>query len=359
MDGSNSLVDIQAAYMRQFGDMLFRENVAALVQKLDAHLFLENEKSRTHLQQLIAEFRDQPSRSAFHAGVSYDANPERLRAQLQSFFAPENGGPGDPNPTDSKRTIVGLMAPHIDLRTGGPCFAHAYKALLEASTVYTCVILGTGHEPLPQRFALSRKDFETPLGLVPADNDFIDELTSCSTLDLFADEFAHRREHTIEFQTIFLKMLLPHVRIVPILCSFGVEELKQHSEPILSMVHSLRETLDRYPQPVCLLSSVDLAHIGPRYGDPFRPHAGTVRENKDADHDLLELMATVDAEGFANTLVSQQNRRRICGLPPLYVMLKTLEGSAEGELLRYDHTEVDNERSFVTFASMAFYGKTA
>ena len=65
--------------------------------------------------------------------------------------------------------------------------------------------MGTCHEPLPNYFALSRKDFETPLGLLSADNDFIDDLVSRSDLDLFADELSHRREHTIEFQTLFLK----------------------------------------------------------------------------------------------------------------------------------------------------------
>jgi AmmeMemoRadiSam system protein B len=224
--------------------------------------------------------------------------------------------------------------------------------------VSTCVILGTGHEPLANCFALSRKNFETPLGLVAADNDFIEELTSRCSLDLLADEFAHRREHTIEFQTLFLSLLLPDVRIVPILCSFAVEELEQRSRDILTMVYSRRETLDSYPHPVCLVSSVDLAHIGPRYGDPFQPHAGTVREHEEADRQLLETMAAADADTFANTLVRERNRRRICGLPPLYTMLKTLESTVEGELLRYDYTEVDGEGSFVTFGSMAFYART-
>jgi len=358
MDGSNSVVDIQAAYMRRFGDMLFREKLDGLIQTLDDYLFLDNENSRARMRQLINEFSKQSSRSAFHAGVSYEPDPEGLRRQLQSFFDPDNGGPGDPQPHQSKKTIAALMAPHIDLRAGGPCFAYAYKALVEASPVSTCVILGTGHEPLANCFALSRKNFETPLGSVAADNDFIDALTSRCSLDLFADEFAHRREHTIEFQTLFLSLLLPDVRIVPILCSFAVEELERRSADILTMVYALRETLDAYPQPVCLVSSVDLAHIGPRYGDRFRPHAGTVREHEEADRQLLETMATADGDSFASTLVREGNRRRICGLPPLYTMLKTLESTVEGELLRYDHTEVDGEGSFVTFGSMAFYART-
>lgn len=355
MDGSNSMVDIQAAFMRRFGSMLFREDLDGLVRELDTYLFLENENSRSRAQQLITEFRNQPSRPAFHAGISYEADAEALRTQLQSFFSPENGGPGDPKPAASGRSILGLMAPHIDLRTGGPCFAYAYKALLEASPIHTCIVLGTGHEPLPNYFALSRKDFETPLGLLSADNDFIDELASRCSLDLFADEFAHRREHTIEFQTLFLKLLLPEVKIVPILCSFGVEEMEPPAEAILHMTLSLQESLASSPRQVCLLSSVDLAHIGPRYGDPFRPHAGTVREHDEADHRLLETISSADAEGFASILVRERNRRRICGLPPLYLMLKALEGTAVGELLNYDSTEVDGEGSFVTFASMAFY----
>jgi predicted class III extradiol MEMO1 family dioxygenase len=80
-----------------------------------------------------------------------------------------------------------------------------------------------------------------------------------------------------------------------------------------------------------------------------------VREHQEADHRLLEIVSKADAEAFATTLVGERNRRRICGLPALYTMLKTLEGMVEGELLRYDFTKVDNEGSFVTFASVALY----
>jgi AmmeMemoRadiSam system protein B len=355
MDGSNSVVDIQAAYMRRFGDILYREELAGLLQKLDTHFFLENENSRGRMRQLITEFHNQPTRPAYHAGVSYENDGDDLRVQLKSFFAPENGGPGDPSPTEPRRTIAGLIAPHIDLRSGGPCFAYAYQALVEANAVHTCVVLGTGHEPLPHYFALCRKDFETPLGSVAVDQEFIGELSRRCRLDLFADEFAHRREHTIEFQALFLRLLLPEVQIVPILCSFGVEELEQRTDDIQHAVQALKETIFNYPHPVVLLSSVDLAHIGPRYGDSFRPQAETVREHNEADHRLLEIVSNGDAETFATTLIREGNRRRICGLPPLYTMLRTLGRKVEGELLRYDYTRVDNEGSFVTFASVAFY----
>jgi AmmeMemoRadiSam system protein B len=357
MDGSNSLVDIQAAYMRQFGRMLFREELEELILKLDTSLFLDNDRSRAHRERIIAEFRSQPCRPAFLAGSGYEADPEKLRQQLLGFFSGEHGGPGQPEPGKGGRRLLGLVAPHIDLRSGGPCFAYTYKALVEAAPVSTCVILGTGHEPLSRYFALTRKDFETPLGPVAVDGEFVDELCHRSVFDLFADEFAHRREHTIEFQVLFLKLLLPEVRIVPILCSFGVEEMEQAVEPIANMVRALRETIETYPRPVCVLASVDLAHIGPRYGDSFQPHPGTIRETALADERLLETVAAVNPEAFAAKLIRERNCRRICGLPPLYILLKILEGRAAGELLRYASAEVDMHHSFVSFASMVLYDR--
>jgi len=358
MNGSNTLVDIQAAYMRQFGHILFRERLEELIGKLDAHFFLENERSQAHREQIVTEFRSRPRRAAFLAGSGYEADPDKLQAQLLEFFSPECGGPGDAELHRTGKRLLGLVAPHIDLRAGGPCFAHAYKAFLEAAPIGTCIILGTGHEPLSRYFALTRKDFETPLGPVPVDAAFVGELCRRAPFDLFVDELAHRREHTIEFQTLFLRLLLPEVRIVPILCSFGVEEIEQGIEAINAMVAALKEAMEAHERPVCLLASVDLAHIGPRYGDSFQPHPGTVRETALADERLLETVAAGDPDAFASILIQERNSRRICGLPPLYTMLKVLEGRARGEVLHYASAEVDPYHSFVSFTAMALYERT-
>ncbi|MBW1982501.1 MAG: AmmeMemoRadiSam system protein B [Deltaproteobacteria bacterium] len=357
LDGSHSITDIQAAYMRRFGDLLFREALEGLLRTLDDNFMLDNDRSRRQKEQLINEFRQQSTRAPYHAGLTYENDPEKLRSQLLAYFSPENGGPGFPEPAHLKRPLRALVAPHIDLRAGGPCFAHAYKALLEAQPIGTCVILGTGHEPLPHYFALSRKDFDTPLGRVAADQEFIDEFSHRSPVDLFADEFAHRREHTIEFQVVFLRLLLPDVKIVPLLCSFGVEEIGEEKEEILQVVDALRQTVALDPEGTCLLASVDLAHIGPRYGDNFRPHAGTIQHHQQEDQHLLEILLTGNAHEFARVLIQDGNRRRICGLPPLYTLLKALPGRVDGKLLYYGHTQVDQHNSFVTFASAALYSQ--
>ena len=177
MNGINSLRDLQADFMRQTGQLLYIEELQNLVATLDEHLFLDNDRFRSLAAKEISEFLSSPVRKMHHAGSSYPEDPEELRKKLDSFFRPENGGPGFPGGGSSNTgEIVGLVAPHIDLNAGGPCFAHAYKAASEALSPDTWIVLGTGHDLIENCFALTVKDFETPLGVVSCDTGICEEL---------------------------------------------------------------------------------------------------------------------------------------------------------------------------------------
>ena len=43
-DGHHSILDIQTAYMRRFGEILYSEKIQEVVQQLDENLFLEGER---------------------------------------------------------------------------------------------------------------------------------------------------------------------------------------------------------------------------------------------------------------------------------------------------------------------------
>ena len=359
MNGENSLRDLQAQYMRMTGEILFTENLQAVLQKLDEHLFLENQRFIERAAREVGRFQTDPVRRMQHAGKSYPLDPEELRRQLDGFFSPEAGGPGFPEKNKTARPLAGLMAPHIDLQAGGVSFAHAYKASAEAEAPMTWAILGTGHEPVDNYFALARKDFETPLGLVRCDQECCAALLDSAPRDLLAGEYNHHREHTIEFQAVFLAHVHPGAAIVPLLCSFSPDEWEEDGPYIDHVAESLRSLGQITRRPVGYIASVDLAHIGPTHGDRFRPHEGTISEHMAADRELLEYLKRCDARGFMGIIRRERNRRRVCGVAPLYMLAKILEGRAEGEILHHDHAVVDQENSFVTFASMSFYATTA
>jgi len=62
----------------------------------------------------------------------------------------------------------------------------------------------------------------------------------------------------------------------------------------------------------------------------------------------------MDGEGFYSSIMRDRDRRRVCGLPAIYTMLKVLEAK-EGKLLKYAQAYTPETQSVVSFASMAFY----
>lgn len=356
MNGDNSIRDIQAAHLRRTGELLHMEELLKIVQVLDEHLFLENRRFREFLSQELLRFDNDPIRPMQHAGQSYSQDPIRLTEELEQLFSSETGGPGAPRKGSNPRKLFGLVAPHIDIRAGGACFAHAYKSCCEAVSPEVWVVLGTGHEPIPNYFALLPKDFETPLGLVRYDQECCQHLIRRAPRDLLAGRYNHRREHSIEFQAVFLAFVQPAARIVPLLCSFSEEDWERDRISIDETAAALQDLAGATGKSVGFLASVDLAHIGPRYGDRYQPTQETVEQHLAADMDLLEILRTCDSLAFISKIAREQNRRRICGLAPLYMLAKILEGRVQGEILKHSFALADNRSSFVTFASMAFYG---
>lgn len=358
MDGTNSLRDLQAYFMRRTGQLLFIEKLQEILTKLSDHLFLENDAFYQRAAQETARFLQDPVRRMQYVGRSYAADSKELTQQLGTFFT-AGAGPEEISQTGSEqRKILGLVAPHIDLQAGGPCFAAAYQALKKtASPPTTWVILGTGHEPIENLFALTPKDFETPLGLVAHDKQFCRELTMRVARDIRSGEYSHRREHTIEFQAVFLAHVQPQAKIVPLLCSFSLEEWDASRDYIDETARTLWQLAKAADGGVGFIASVDLAHIGPRYGDRCKPHPGVIAEHLRADRILLQAVEQCDPQKFISTLKQENNQRKICGLAPLYLLTKILEGHGVGELLQHSHATVDGEGSFVTFAGMALYAR--
>jgi MEMO1 family protein len=355
MNGENSLRELQAHCLRMTGELLFMENLQDFIEKLDENLFLENDRFLQIVTQERNAFHQDPVRRMQFAGKSYPLDSPALRSQLEDFF-PSVRKAGTERRAKGK-SLVALMAPHIDIAAGGVCFAHAYQTILDNSAPTTWVVLGTGHEPIENHFALTEKDFETPLGLICCDREYCHKLRQHSPRNLMAGEYLHRKEHTIEFQAVFLSYTQPSSQIVPLLCSFSLEEWEAERVHIDETAALLRELAQEGNKAVGFIASVDLAHIGPRYGDRFRPHAGTVEEHLNADRGLLESLRKCDPLEFMEGAGRGRNRRRVCGLSSLYVLAKILEGSAEGEVLDHSYAVVDHQNSFVTFASMAFYAK--
>src|SRR5262249_37063654 len=131
--------------------------------------------------------------------------------------------------------LRGILSPHIDFHRGGPVYTWSYRELVEQSDADTFVILGVAHHFCRNRFALTRKNFETPLGLALTDRGYVDRLASSSVEHLFDYERAHRSEHSIKFQVVSLHYLLASRRkftIVPILVGSFYDLMDDGKDPM-------------------------------------------------------------------------------------------------------------------------------
>ena len=358
-DGAHTLADIQAAVMRRHGQLVERRQIQEIAGALDRQGFLDSPGFADRRAVIDASFLASSTRPAAHAGGAYAEDAGELRATLDGFFAPPDG----PGPIDGGRAgepeVRGVIAPHIDFNRGGPAYAWAYRELAERSGADLFVIFGTCHAGMEHPFPLTRKNYASPLGAIPVDRDFVDALAQRARQDCFASELAHRVEHSIELQAVFLRYLYGDrrdVRIVPVLASFAHEAMHKGQRPdddarVPRFLEALAETIAASGRRVALIAGADLAHVGPRFGDPEPVDAPELARIEREDSAMLEPVAAADPQAFFESVASDGDRRRICGYSPIYALLRSL-GGATGSVKRYGQWPDPN--GVVSFASVVF-----
>lgn len=354
LNGQNSILDIQAALTRQLGSIVYREQIDRLVLQLDEALFLANERFENAREELHGSYLRARVRRASHAGMAYPSDRLALMDTINSFYLAPDGS-GLPEGRQPYRVRAAIL-PHIDLRLAGPVYTHAYRRIAESQPPDLFVILGTGHKGLPNLFSIAPKDFETPLGLQPFARDFALAVNEVLSEPLFGDDYSHKHEHTIEFQVLFLQHLFQgRVPILPVLTSFAHDDLENGNPGAPHLFSRFTEALKRAEQDtkknVCYLASVDLAHIGPAYGDSYRPDQSHIDDVSRRDLELLSYVTAGDAQGFRAYISREGDCRRVCGFPAILTLLHLVAG-ADGQLWKHGHAVVDDQGSFVTFASM-------
>ncbi|MHC4183374.1 MAG: AmmeMemoRadiSam system protein B [Planctomycetota bacterium] len=360
LDGNHSILDIQDIYTQRHGDGEIQQIIHQVIEELDKNLLLENSRSVDFIKKLKDDFVNSTIRKDAHAGTAYEADKDKLKDQIDGFFM-STEGPGKPSPSSKTTGLKAVIAPHIDIGCGGSCFAWAYKEIAESSDAELFIILGIAHTGTKNLFVLTDKTFETPFGNVETDKDFLESLHKKNKTDYFEDEFIHKDEHSIGFQLVFLQYLYHQKKnfsIIPILCSsFGDVDGDNNNSGLVSQfeefVSSLKETIKESKKKICIIASVDLAHVGTRFGDRELQDEAFLDRLSSDDTDMLKYAENLDAEGFHNSIQKDNNSRKICGYPAIYTMLNVIEAS-EGKLLKYSQHK-DQTNSTVSFASMAFY----
>lgn len=339
-DGEMSVVDLQVSFMRRYGELLFREEVERLIQYLDENFLLETPRFEERWREVREEWTLSSVREPAFSGSAYPQDPVRLKELLDSFFelkeVPEFSG------------LKGIIAPHIDFQRGGGCYGSAYAVLKGKPSPGLVVVFGTCHQGIKRPFSLTDKAFRTPLGLVEVDAEALNELKQVFPYDPLEESILHRREHTIEFQLPFLQLVWGDgFKLLPLLCRppFEGEE-----EEFLRSIEVLKEVIGQ--KRAFVVVSADLAHVGPQFGDPEPIDPLDLSILAQRDREMLGFVEAGDAMGFLDYIRAEGDRRRICGVGPIFAALKVLE-PVRAKLLDYRQWRDPHGIAVVTFASLA------
>ena len=353
-DGSSTVSDLRAVMtLARGGALVFRSEAERIVEELGGLGILQTDAYGREKERVIRAFAASPERAAALAGTSYPEDPRELASLLDRILSlpvpPAEPLPGPP---------CALAAPHIDLRAAERTYAAAYRTL-RGTAPSAILLLGTGHSLEGGRFCTTAKTFRTPLGRVRTDEEAVSRIREAAGGALSPDDIAHRNEHSLEFQLLFLQRLFPmeSVPILPVLCGqmedlFGTVRSPLEDPAVASFVEALSSWLAGPPAGKAVVAGVDLSHVGPKFGDS-RTGASLEPEFRAHDREVLDALAAGDASALFLAGARSRNRYRICGFSALWTLLALLPG-IRGTVLDYDVWHEEPSRSAVSFAAVAF-----
>ncbi len=279
------------------------------------------------------------------SGMVYPEDPALLRAALERWLAP-SVEPAQV-PVRVAPPVRLLVAPHIDYPRGTRGYARAYAAL-DGTDADLFVVFGTAHDTPPHLYTLTRRHYATPLGPVVTDRPAVDALAAeLGEGEVLADERCHGGEHSVELQLVVLRHLVRRpFTALPVLCS-SISHLPDPAQLTERFLAALARAVQG--RKVCFIASADLAHVGPRYGDPRPPTAAEVARVEAEDRRTLAYVAAGDPAGFHRDAVRGDGRRRLCGIAPIYAAMRA---SGRGAALLHYERWSDGE-DLVSFAAAA------
>jgi AmmeMemoRadiSam system protein B len=289
------------------------------------------------------------------AGNSYPSDPIKLKEYLDHILLTTDK-------TEIKNGADTIIVPHIDYQIGEGshrAYSAAYNAIRDTKADLF-VIFGTSHYGNSARFMMTERDFHTPLGVVKNDLDLLHKLQKVLSYDLTIDEMAHRLEHSIELQVVLLKHIFGdrNFTVLPVLIGSFHDFIMKKTLPssdkyLIEFLEGLKKVTEESGRKTVYIASVDFAHIGRRFDDDFDAEE-ILDQLRIEDEELIRHLSNANYDDFFSAVSSVGDSRRICGLSPIYSMLKLREKKS-GELLHYHQWNDKPTKSAVTFASIAYY----
>ncbi len=267
-----------------------------------------------------------------------------------------------------------VIAPHIDYIRGWMNYGHTYGRLRVVDRPDRVIILGTNHFGQSTGVCGCNKGYESPIGTCDLDLEFLEalnrELGVENAEKLLENRYDHENEHSIELH-------IPWIQHV-----FGADDFGNYPKVFGALIHdptvnngesydenglgldgfveALKAAIGKMPGTTLVISSADLSHVGPAFGDQqalagdseeaaaFRTQVAT------HDQDMLKMIADNKMDDLIGSMAWQQNPTRWCSIGNIAATMRVIEPTRI-DLLNYAAAMDPQGTAFVSSASLAMY----
>lgn len=184
------------------------------------------------------------------SGMFYENNPNFLKKDIDNLFNKI------PEKNEKYEKIVAGIVPHAGYIYSGKTACYTFNEIRKNELPDTFIILGPNHTGYGTKIDVcDYEKWETPLGLVDVDDEFIQELLNVDS-NVYIDNNAHVREHSIEVELPFIQFICEghDFKIVPIVISQQIPQLCE------KLAKSLDEVIKKLNRNCVIIASTDLNH---------------------------------------------------------------------------------------------------
>jgi len=198
------------------------------------------------------------------AGSFYPAESVVLAQQVDRYLE-------EAVPQKIDGEIAAIISPHAGYIYSGPVAAYGYKAI-SGRRYDTVVIIGQSHSLVFDGVAALEKDlYETPLGRVAIDRDFVKKLLRAEKVTMVSKPGAFDEEHSVDVQIPFLQRSLKDFKIVPLV--IGRADYNTCKGLARGLIRVIKESGKR----VLIVASTNLSHYH-KYEDAVVKDQATMSE---------------------------------------------------------------------------------
>ncbi|MEM0983065.1 MAG: AmmeMemoRadiSam system protein B [Planctomycetota bacterium] len=377
LDGTKSIDDIVSAV----GQGLTVEFMQNFVAQLDDAALIEGPNYEALVVQMKKDFDESdtlpPGSTAQFADAlvmqklgkdateeqRQDLGPKEMASTFDTWIEQALSRADDPAFDTLPKAIV---APHVDYPRGWINYASVWGRLQTTDRPDRIVILGTNHFGTATGVCACDKGFETPFGTSPADTQLLDVIKSKLGADaekLVEHRYDHEREHSIELQIPWIQHCMgpteaggSHVPVLGILVHDPtVNDGASYDGNGLAyqpFVDALKEALDEVGGTTLIVSSADLSHVGPAFGDQ-QPLTSDEERSKVETHDreMLQHVENNSPDDLVSSMSWQQNPTRWCSIGNMTAAMRVVEPESI-RLLHYAGAVDQQGTTMVTHAAM-------